>query len=92
MWYELSPHHKNKCMKLLQQNILYCKNMDLDFFYSIAELFNKNNLHLNKEFNNLVLSLCCSRAQAAILTDELVKITKEVMNSLYNINNILKIE
>ena len=55
MWYELSPHHKNKCMKLLQQNILYCKNMDLDFFYSIAELFNKNNLHLNKEFNKFKL-------------------------------------
>ena len=91
-WYKLNPESRKKCIKLLENNILHCKNLDLDFFYSIAKLLNRNKLYLSKEFNNLVLSLCCCRAQGSILTDDLVKITKENMNNFKAIDNILKIQ
>lgn len=91
-WYNLDQKAKDKCIQQLCNNILNCKNMDLDFLYSTAKLFNQNKLSLSKEFNNLILSLSISRSVGSILTDDLVKITKEIMYSFKNINDVLKID
>lgn len=91
-WFKLDKNIRENSLKKFENNILYCKNMDLDFFYSLAKIFNKNKMYFSKEFNNMVLSLTCCRSTASILSDDLVNITKEIMTNFKNIENIYKID
>ena len=68
------------------------KNLDVNFILNLTRIFRSYGLEFTQEFNNICMGLQVTNSLCLSLSQELYKITCELMNEMTQIDRLLEIE